>query len=184
MIKNAVFVGNPVAPFANALFPNQYVHVSFEKQYLSNLRHYHLTSALQAPWELTVKGEKLQGFFGPVFLLMPLALLSLRRREGRRLLFAGAVFAIPWFFNIGTRFLIPALPPLTLALALALARPVALLPAIALLHAFLSWYRHAVSLFRFAMPRASRHSPFERRSASNRRRPTSRAGAPATSSTV
>jgi 4-amino-4-deoxy-L-arabinose transferase-like glycosyltransferase len=153
MIKNAVFVGNPVAPFANALFPNPNVHVSFEKQYVSSLRHYQLTSALQAPWEVTVKGEKLQGYFGPVFLLIPLALLSLGRREGRRLLLAGAVFAIPWFFNVGTRFLIPALPPLTVALALVLSRPTALLPAVAMVHAFLSWYATPVRYFDTYAPR-------------------------------
>ena len=155
MIKNTVFVGNPLAPFANALFPNPVVHVSFERQYLANLRHYQLAGALQAPWELTVKGEKLQGFFGPVFLLLPLALLSLRRREGRRLLFAGAVFAIPWFFNVGARFLIPALPTLTLALALALARPLVLLPAIALVHALLSWYAAPFRYFDAYAPRIS-----------------------------
>ncbi len=155
MIKNTVFVGNPLAPFANALFPNPFVHVSFERQYLANLRHYQLAGALQAPWELTLKGEKLQGFFGPVFLLLPLALLSMRRREGRRLLFAGAVFAIPWFFNVGARFLIPALPTLTLALALALARPLVLLPAIALVHALLSWYAAPFRYFDACAPRIS-----------------------------
>jgi hypothetical protein len=153
MIKNLIYVGNPVAPFANVIFPNQYVHVSFEQQYLANLRHYRLTSLLQAPWELTVKGERLQGFFGPIFLLMPLALLSLRQREGRRLLWAGAVFAIPWLSNIGTRFLIPAIPPLTLALALALAHPVALLPATALLHALLSWFSPPLRYFDPYAPR-------------------------------
>jgi hypothetical protein len=140
MIKNAIYVGNPVAPFANSLFANPNVHISFEQQYRSNLRNYNLTSKLQAPWELTVKGEKLEGFFGPVFLLAPLSLLALRRLEGRRLLLAGVVFAIPWFFNIGARFLIPALPPLALALALALAQPAGLLPAVALVHACLSWF--------------------------------------------
>ncbi len=123
MIKNQMFGGNPFAPFANRLFPNPYVHVSFEEMYRSHLRHYLLASWVQAPWELTVKGERLQGFFGPVFLLLPLGLLSLRGREGRRLALAGAIFALPWFLNIGTRFLIPALPPLTLALALALRNP-------------------------------------------------------------
>jgi hypothetical protein len=78
MIKNQIFAGNPFAPFANRLFPNPYVHVSFEEQYRFDLRHYHLTGWLRAPWELTVKGERLQGFFGPLFLLMPLSLLSLR----------------------------------------------------------------------------------------------------------
>jgi hypothetical protein len=162
MIKNLVFVGNPLAPFANALFPNPHVHVSFEQQYRANLRHYNLADKLQAPWELTVKGERLQGFFGPVFLLMPCALLALRRREGRSLLFVGAVFAIPWFFNIGTRFLIPALPPLTLALALSLSHSLALLPAIAVLHAFLSWFS---TPFRYFDPYAPRIASFPIRAA-------------------
>jgi len=153
MMKDAIFVGNPLAPFANALFPNPYLHVSFEQQYLFYLRHYHLTSHLYAPWELTVKGERLQGFFGPVFLLLPLALLALRRTEGRRLLLAGMVFAIPWSCNIGARFLIPALPPLTLALAIALAGSGGLLAAITVLHAVLSWYATPVRYFDDYAPR-------------------------------
>ena len=155
MIKNAVQTGNPLAPFANHLFPNPYVHVSFEQDYRAYLRHYHLTNWLAAPWELAVKGERLQGFFGPVFLLMPLALLSLRRAAGRRLLLAGAVFALPWFLNIGSRFLIPALPPLSMAMALALAAelPSWLPPAVMVLHAFLSWYASPVRYFDRYAPR-------------------------------
>ena len=153
MIKNQMFGGNPFAPFANRLFPNPYVHVSFEEQYRSDLRHYRLSGGLRAPWELTVKGEALQGFFGPLFLLTPLALLSLRGREGRRLLLAGTVFALPWFLNIGARFLIPALPPLTLAFALALRHPSGLLPAIAVLHGTLSWYASPFHYFDACAPR-------------------------------
>jgi hypothetical protein len=153
MIKNQMFGSNPVAPFANRLFPNPYVHASFEEQYRFDLRHYLLKGWLHAPWELTVKGERLQGFFGPLFLLIPLALLSLRGREGRRLLLAGSIFALPWFVNIGTRFLIPALPPLTLALALALRYPAGLLPAIAVLHGLLSWYTTPFHYFDGYAPR-------------------------------
>ncbi len=153
VIKNAVQIGNPLAPFANQLFPNPYVHVSFELQYLTYLRHYHLTSWFGAPWELAVKGERLQGFFGPVFLLLPLALLALRRPAGRRLLFAGAVFALPWFLNIGSRFLIPAAPLLALAFVLALQRLPALLPALMVLHGFLSWYASPVPYFDRYAPR-------------------------------
>src|SRR6185437_6400858 len=153
MIKDALYVGNPVAPFANSLFPNPYVHVSFERQYREHLRHYLLDNWHQAPWELTVNGERLQGFFGPVFLLMPLALLALRRREGRQLLLAGAIFALPWFGNIGARFLIPALPYFALALMLVLSRPAALLAAVVLLHAFLSWYATPVRYFSQYAPR-------------------------------
>jgi len=153
MIKNQIFGSNPFAPFANRFFPNPNVHISFEEQYRIDLRHYHLTSWLRAPWELSVKGERLQGFFGPLFLLMPLALLSLRVKEGRRLLLTGTIFALPWFLNIGSRFLIPALPPLTLALALVLRSPAGLLPAVAVLHAILSWYATPFRYFDAYAPR-------------------------------
>jgi hypothetical protein len=155
MCKNVVQTGNPFAPFANHIFPNQYVHVSFEHGYRTYLRHYHLAHWLSAPWELAVKGERLQGFFGPVFLLMPLALLSLRDSTGRRLLLAGTVFALPWFLNIGSRFLIPAMPLLALALATALAtrRPPWLLPSIMILHAVLSWYVPPIRYFDRYAPR-------------------------------
>lgn len=155
MCKNALATGNPLAPFANHLFPNPYVHVSFENEYRTNLRHYHLASWRSAPWELAGKGERLQGFFGPVFLLAPLALFALRRPAGRRLLLAGAVFALPWFLNIGSRFLIPALPPLALALALAAERPRWLLPAIMILHGLLSWYAPPLRYFDPYAPRIS-----------------------------
>jgi hypothetical protein len=155
MFKNALATGNPLAPFANRIFPNPYVHVSFEAEYRAYLRHYHLTSWWRAPWELAVKGERLQGFFGPVFLLTPLALLSLRRSAGRRLLLASAVFALPWFLNIGSRFLIPALLPAALALALAAERPPWLLPAMMTLHGLLSWYAEPLHYFDRYAPRIS-----------------------------
>lgn len=153
MIKNQVFSGNPLAPFANRFFPNPQVHVSFEQQYMVSLSHYHLTSWLSVPWELTVQGERLQGFFGPLFLLLPLGLFSLNGRQGRRLWLAGVVFALPWLLNAGTRFLIPAAPPLALALALALQSPVGLLPAVALLHGLLSWYATPFRCFDAYAPR-------------------------------
>ena len=122
MAKNWISVGDPVAPFANRLFPNPYVHVSFEDDWLKYERLYTLTSYWQMPLELTVSGNLLTGLFGPLFLLTPLALLSLRFREGRQLLLAGGTFALPYIANIGTRFLIPAAPFLSLAIALAFAK--------------------------------------------------------------
>jgi hypothetical protein len=153
MIKNQIYSRNPLAPFANRIFPNPQANASLEQQYLLDLHHYHLTSWLSVPWELTVRGERLQGFFGPIFLLLPLALLSLRQRQGRRLWLAGVIFALPWFLNAGARFLIPAAPPLTLALALALRSPAGLWPAIAVLHGFLSWYATPLHYFDSYAPR-------------------------------
>ncbi len=42
-------------------------------------------------------------------------------REGRQLLFAGLLFVSTYFSNIGTRFLIPMVPFVSLAMALAVA---------------------------------------------------------------
>jgi hypothetical protein len=99
--------------------------------------------------EATVYGS-LSGLLGPVFLLAPLGLLALRRREGRQLWLAAVVFGLNYFSNIATRFLIPPLPFVALAMTLALS---AILPqlavAAAMVSAVLSWpsiiprYSHA-----------------------------------------
>ena len=52
---------------------------------------YHLKSRWQIPMEVTTYGS-LSGLLGPVFLLAPLGLLALRRREGRQLWLAALVF--------------------------------------------------------------------------------------------
>jgi hypothetical protein len=126
MLKNAILASNPFAPFFNRLFPNPYIHVSFEQTYAYFMRHYsgladhNWSDYLQFPRELAVAGGKLQGLLGPLFLLAPLGLLSLRKRLGRRVCLGAALFALPWFSNIGTRFLIPALVFISLAMALAI----------------------------------------------------------------
>src|SRR5260370_22515516 len=102
LVKNWIWVENPVAPFENRLFPNPYVHVSFEDFYRKSLQLYDLKSRWQIPLELTVKGDLLSGFFGPLFLLTPLGLLALRYRPGRRLWLGGVAFALPALPHIGS----------------------------------------------------------------------------------
>ncbi len=118
MLKDWIEVANPVSPLANRLFPNPYVHVSFEDSWRSYLSNYYLTSKWQIPLQVTVQGDKLEGFLGPLFLLTPFALLALRFRVGRQVLLAAAIFGSIYFSNIGTRFLIPIVPFVSLALAL------------------------------------------------------------------
>ncbi|MDX2152422.1 MAG: glycosyltransferase family 39 protein [Bryobacteraceae bacterium] len=138
MIKNWATLGNPVSPFLNAVFPNPFVHVSFEREWSTFLRSYGVEDRRQIPLEATVRGQKLGGLVGPLFLLAPLALLAVRSAPGRRVLAAALLFTLPYAGNIGTRFLLPSLPFWSLALALALAwRP--LLAALAAAHAVLSW---------------------------------------------
>ena len=139
LAKNWLWVGDPVAPFATRLFPNPWVHVSFEDDYRRVLRTYDITDRRQIPWELTVRGGKVSGLLGPMFLLTPLALFALRRKQGRQLLIAGAIFALPWFGNIGTRFLIPVAPLFALALALVFASWRWVLLAITVSAAVLCW---------------------------------------------
>jgi hypothetical protein len=66
-------------------------------------------------------GGTFEGTMGPAFFALPLALAALRKRAGRLCWMAAALLSLPWFWNTGARFLMPALPFLAMALALALA---------------------------------------------------------------
>lgn len=138
--KNWIWLGNPFSPFFNRWFPNPYVHVSFEQEYLHHMRNYiGLKSHWEIPLEATVRGAVLCGLTGPLFLLSPVALAALRDPAGRRLLAAALLFGAPYASNIGTRFLIPALPLLSLSLGLVLARWRWLVAGLAVAHAVASW---------------------------------------------
>ena len=149
LLKNWIYLQNPVAPFFNRQFPNPYVMAGFEDSYRRLMAMYQLKSRWEIPMEATVYGS-LSGLLGPVFLLAPLGLLALRRREGRQLWLAALVFGVNYFSNIATRFLIPPLPFVALAMTLGLS---AMLPqlavAAAMVSAVLSWpsmiprYSHA-----------------------------------------
>jgi hypothetical protein len=141
LLKNWMWVDNPFSPFANRLFPNPYVHIAFEEDYRKMEQTYGLTDRWQIPWQVTVKGELLAGLFGPLFLLTPLALLALRQRAGRQLWLAALIFGLPFYANVGARFLIPAAPFVSLALALTFANVESLLMVLALAHAISCWPR-------------------------------------------
>ncbi|MFB3776964.1 MAG: ArnT family glycosyltransferase [Bryobacteraceae bacterium] len=138
LVKNWLWLGNPFSPFANALFPNPHVSPGFEQDYTAWLRHYDLKPLWAWPTAVTLHGQ-LTGVLGPVFLLAPLGLLALRTAHGRLLLVAAAVAGVPYFGNIGTRFLIPALPFLSLAMGLVFSQRRLVAPAVALVHAALCW---------------------------------------------
>jgi hypothetical protein len=137
--RSWILYENPAAPFANRIFRNPYVHVMFEKEYTAYFRHNGVEDLRTLPLEVTVRGGKTAGLIGPVFLLLPLALVALRYPAGRRLLAAGALVFATYFGNVGTRFLVPCLPFLSLALALAIGERPLLLAAITLFHAATSW---------------------------------------------
>ncbi len=74
---------------------------------------------LDIPLFVTTLGSAKGGLAGPVFLLAPLGLLALRRRQGRRLLLAAAVFAVPFACDPTARSLIPALPFIAMSMGIA-----------------------------------------------------------------
>jgi len=140
ILRNWIWIGNPFAPFLNAWFPNPYYHAGMEKIYVDGLSQYlGIKHNWEIPLQLTMRGGLVAGLFGPVFLLAPLALLALRSRQGRRLLLAAVVFALPAYFNTGARFLIPSAPFLALAMGLGLADSPGVLAAVAMFHAVVSW---------------------------------------------
>jgi hypothetical protein len=140
MLRNAIWLGNPLAPFWNRWFPNPYFHAGMERLYLDDLFHYEgIRHFWQIPWQIAVRGRALGGTIGPIFLLAPVALLALRKSAGRRLLLAALVFAIPAYFNSGSRFLIPSLPFLSLAMGLAVSSVPAVLAVLALTQALAGW---------------------------------------------
>jgi hypothetical protein len=128
-----------VAPFANRYFQNPNIHVSFERYWTASLRTYGLKNLWMLPLEVTLRGTQTEGLIGPVFLAAPLALLALWSRNGRRLLTPCALIVATYFGNIGTRFLIPSLPFIALAMALALERAAPLLILLVAVHAAASW---------------------------------------------
>lgn len=138
-IKNAVVVGNPFAPVANRYFPNPYISVGLEQDWRQVISALGGVQRWEIPLEATLRGGRLEGVLGPVFLLAPLALLALREAAGRRLLAAALLFAAPYHSAIATRYLIPCLPFVALAMGLALTRWRALAATVVLAHAVLSW---------------------------------------------
>ncbi len=141
LIRNWYWIGNPVSPFFNAVFPNPHVHRSFElilSSRMRDFRTYGLDSAWEIPRALLATGE-LGGILGPLFVLCPIGLVALRSPAGRRWLLAGLLFGLPFAANIGCRFLLPALPFASLALASALSGVRWVVPILVLVHAWASW---------------------------------------------
>jgi hypothetical protein len=140
MAKNIVIVGNPFSPFFNRWFPNPHVTIEFEEQYRHHVRNYEgLENRWLIPLGVTVGGQALGGLLGPLFLLAPAGLFALRHPMGRRLWLAALVFGLPFAANIGTRFLLPAIPFVAIALALVLERWRMVLGILVVAHVASAW---------------------------------------------
>lgn len=140
VLKNWILFGNPLAPFANRWFPNPYLSPLFEEDYRHAMAHFSGTdNLLEMAVRFVLTGREVGGFLGPVFFLIPLGLLALRSSAGRRLLLAALFLVTPVALNTGTRFFIPALPFLAIAMSLVLSFAPWLLAVVVAIHAVSSW---------------------------------------------
>src|SRR5262249_26020262 len=138
--RNWIWLRNPFSPLLNRLFPNPYYHPGMEQSLLADLRHYeNLHHWWEIPCRHAVTGASVGGIVGPVFVLLPVALLALRNTFGRRLLLAALVFGLPAALNTETRTILPALPFLALSMGLALQQVPRVMFSIACIAAILSW---------------------------------------------
>jgi len=124
LVRDAFVAHNPVAPFLNGLFPNPWFHVEADRQLFATLGSLGSVKPLQVPWQLAF-GDHLQGTFGPLLLALPIGLWALRRPAGRLTWAAAVLLALPWYFDTGARFLMPAIACAALSLGMALPRPAA-----------------------------------------------------------
>ena len=139
LIKNWIFMHDPVAPFFTRVFPSPYLHTLIIEEWEQYLHRYDVPNLWALPLEVTGRGGLTQGIIGPIFLLAPLGLLALRDRAGRRVLFLGVILLATYFGNLGTRFMIPCLPFFALAMAIAVERWKPALVGLALIQAVAAW---------------------------------------------
>ena len=124
LARDALLVHNPVAPVLNGLFPNPYFHLDTENRLAADLGTFAGVPLWCIPRELAF-GSRFSGAFGPFLAALPVGLIALRRRAGRWVWGAAAILAVPWWFDNGARFLMPAIACAAFAVAMALPRPAA-----------------------------------------------------------
>ena len=138
LIKNVIVVQNPFMPFGNRVFANPYLYPSTEQENTRFVGHPPGFERRDLPLEATIHG-RMEGMVGPIFLLAPIALLALGARTGRQLLLAGVIFFLPYLSDISTRFLLPCLTFVALAMMWTIARWKILAVPLLLFHAIASW---------------------------------------------
>jgi hypothetical protein len=109
LVKNWLWLSNPLAPFANEFFPNPHFDAVTMGVYSELFRwrpsELGIPNALK---QMIIGGPTLQGFFGPWWFGVLLAPLAWRNKSSRPWLTAALLCALPWFGNTGARFLMPA----------------------------------------------------------------------------
>jgi len=118
MIKNFIYTGSPFFPFMSSFFKvKPQFSFALESMHSSMVAYgmgKDLISFLLTPIYLFVKGSLYDygGLYGAIVVsVLPLLIVSLRRAEGRRIVFALVFFYSVWFFaSQQSRFFLPFFP--------------------------------------------------------------------------
>ena len=111
MIKDWIYVHNPVAPFANEYFPESVRARLDRAEWAQWLRRYDMANLWTLPMEVTdsTAGRR-RASSDWCFCWPRSALLALAISRGPAATGAGLLMLATYFGNIGTRFLIPCVP--------------------------------------------------------------------------
>lgn len=131
LLKNILFLNNPIAPWGTSLFTNSVITNEAASRYFSHIKAhglgiYNIIDLLLLPWELTAYGFNFGGGFdilGPVFLLF-IPFLIFRNKMTRIeiiVLFFTICYCFIWLLTGKVmRFLVPVLPFICILAALSL----------------------------------------------------------------
>lgn len=126
LVRAWLLSGNPFAPLLNAFFP----HDGLDAANDTFLFHFFGVLNPDFRWRTMLLDYSFlggnQGLLGMAFVLLPLGLLALRTKGGRRLVAYSALLALPVITNTGSRFVLPATAPLALAMTSVLPGPAAI----------------------------------------------------------
>ena len=142
LLRNFFQFHNPVFPFYSNWFESPYFYSYVEDNFRDSLAHMNDVKWSEIPVQ-AMWGGRLIGVLGPVFVIAPIGLLAFRSKLGRFALAAIPFFVLAYLGNIGTRFLIPMLPFLCVAIGIGLTTipfigaPLAIVFLTA--HSFLAW---------------------------------------------
>jgi hypothetical protein len=122
LIRAHMLSGSIASPFLSQWIPNRILTPDVEL---------HLAAQYSAfrpgfSWSHALLGYTLfggdQGVFGPAFLLIPVAFFALAKPRQRWLVACSALLALPFLFNTGARFLMPAMAFAAIAISAVLPR--------------------------------------------------------------
>ena len=142
ILRNWIWFDNPVAAFGNAIFHNQWFHVSAERNYEHQMSFYNGVGWKEIAIGLTIGNAKLPHSYGTVFLLMPLGIFGLIWRQSRLFVLTALAMAVAYFSNKDPRFLLPATVFIAMGVAFTLSRIRGMGPVlcvIAAVHLVISW---------------------------------------------